>query len=86
MIRGLKIRRFRFYGTNHYKGNYDDNTILDAAAAEAIFSTWYDEGENYNYDEEPPKKYAGNFIVRHRMFIIIFLVLLVNCHIKYEIS
>jgi len=75
---GRKISRFLCV--------YDENTKLDAEVAKEVFALSYMAATLYNYREEPTTSYTGKLIVRHRMFIIIFLELLVNRRIKYEIS
>jgi len=82
MSRG-KNKRSELHGMNSHVRLYDDNTKLDGTEAEAIFSEWYNKRENYNYNEEPENNDAGKSIVRHSTLTIIFLVLLVNCHIKH---
>jgi len=70
-------------GMNHLERMYDSNTRLDAAEADAVFSTWYNKERKYIYGVEPSNYDAGKFNVHYRNFIIIFLELLVNSHIKY---
>jgi len=71
MSRG-RNKNSELYGMKSYVSMYDDNTKLDAAEAELIFSEWYNDKETHNYNEEQENKVAGKFNVRHRMFIITF--------------
>jgi len=83
MSLGRRFNPPEFYGMNYFEMIYDDNTKLNAAEAKAIFSHWYNSGNAYNYNDEPENNDAGKFNVQHMIFITSWLVLLVNCHIKY---
>jgi len=52
---------------------HDQNTKLDAAEAIKFFSLWYEKGNFYNYEIEPPNASQGNFIVRHVIIITTIL-------------
>jgi len=51
------------FGVNYHMRAYDVNTKLDPAEAEALFSEWYNKGDNYNYLIEPSNNDAGKFII-----------------------
>lgn len=71
------------YGMNILWMPFDDNTKLDTTEAKMIVSKWYEKGNNYNYDNEPPNTKTGKFIViYHMMLIIMFLELFVYCYMK----
>jgi len=57
---------------------YDNNTQLNLEEAKHFFSLWYDDGDFYKYENEPDNEHAGNFIVHHVIFIILFLKIIVN--------
>jgi len=64
---------------------YDNNTKLDAVTAKEMFSKSYDGQNYYNYRKGTSTSFSGKLNIRHMMFLIIFLELLANCRIKYEI-
>jgi len=61
-------------GINYHKRSYNNNTRLDAAEANVVFSTWYNKKTKYNYRGEPSNNAAGKLKIQHRNCIIIFLV------------
>lgn len=69
-------------GINYSFHAYFDDTKLDAAVAEKVFSEWYNTDDEYNYFFEPLKNTDGKYDLQHGMFIKIFMELLVIYHIK----
>jgi len=61
------------YGRNDYTGFVSIGNKLKADEATTLMERWYDKGKNYKYTEEPSSATAGNFIIQHIMFIIMFL-------------
>jgi len=76
------------HNMSRFQCSYDEDTILDAEKAREMLSVSYN-GMQF-YDHQKPRltysNYTGKLIVRQRMFKIIFLEFLANCHIKYDIS
>jgi len=66
------------YGINHNSMDFDHNTKLDGAEAIKFFSLWYEQANFYNYTIDPNDRNAGKINVRHVIFVIRFLVILVN--------
>jgi len=71
------------YGIAHNSMQYDDNTQLDGDEAKKFFSIWYEQGSFYDYNHEPSDYSEGKLILRDVIFIIIFLEIIINSHIKY---
>jgi len=60
------------YGVNYYMEAYNNNTKLDDAEADFIFSEWYFERFSYTHPADPNYPKKSNFTIHHMMFIIIF--------------
>jgi len=56
---------------------YDDTTQLNVAEAIQFFSVSYELRNSYDYEFNPNSRYAGKYIVRHVIFITLFLELVV---------
>jgi len=57
---------------------YDNTTQLNIEEAKKLFSLSYEQGNFYDYELYESVYYAGKCIVYHVLFIIMFLVILVN--------
>jgi len=74
----------RDFGVNKFSTKLSHDSILDAKLAEELVKSWYKKGENYNYLSEPLNNDAGKLMAEHRMFIIMFLELLINYYNNYR--
>jgi len=74
------------FGVNWLDIEFDENIKLgDEAVANEVFSRWYNEGQDYeSHNNETLFNNTGKLFIYHRMFIIIFLDLLANCHVIYK--
>jgi len=64
--------------------DFKDVSRLNAKLANEIVKSWYEKGANYNYLAVPLNNDAGKLIAQHRMFIIMFLELLINYNNNYR--
>jgi len=65
------------YGITLNSMYYDGITNLDVAEAIKFFSLWYEQGNFYDYTQQPRDQDAGKFIAHHVIFIML-LEILVN--------
>jgi len=84
MLTGATTVDHSVCGVNTFSIDIKNESELNAKLAEDIVATWYDKGANYNYLEEPKNNDAGKFITQHRMFIIMYLELLINYYNNYR--